>query len=77
MREDSGTRLPPQDAATSAHQKTWIFGVSLEWKKAVEGFCHGQLVLAVEPDVELREGDLDAFRSKPFVNRGVQVIDHH
>ena len=51
--------------------------VSLEWGKAMDSFFHGHSVLAMEPDVELREGYLNAFRCKPFVNRGVQVIDHH
>ena len=40
---DCGTRLPPQDAATGDPQKPRLFGASLEWKKAIDGFFHGQL----------------------------------
>ena len=42
---DCETRLPPQDAATGDPQKPWLFGASLEWKKAMDGFFHGQLAL--------------------------------
>jgi hypothetical protein len=38
-----GKSLPPQDAAIGDPQKPRLFGVSLKWKKAMDGFFHGQL----------------------------------
>jgi prepilin-type N-terminal cleavage/methylation domain-containing protein/prepilin-type processing-associated H-X9-DG protein len=39
-----GKSLLPQDAATSDPQKSRLFEVAPKWKKAMEGFFHGQLV---------------------------------
>ncbi len=38
-----GKSLPPQDAAIGDPQKPRLFGVSPKWKKAMDGFFHGQL----------------------------------
>ena len=38
-----GKSLPPQDAAIGDPQKPRLFGVSPKWKKAMNGFFHGQL----------------------------------
>jgi hypothetical protein len=39
-----GKSLPPQDAAFGDPQKPRLFGGSHKWKKAMDGFFHGQLV---------------------------------
>ena len=38
-----GKSLPPQNAAIGDPQKPRLFGVSPKWKKAMDGFFHGQL----------------------------------
>ncbi len=43
FREDCGTRLPPQDAATGDLPNPRLCGASLESEKAMDGFFHGQL----------------------------------
>jgi hypothetical protein len=45
-----GKSLPPQDAAIGDHQKPRLFGVSLKWKKAMDGFFQVQLGTAVDGD---------------------------
>ena len=39
---DCGTRLPPHDAATVDRGNPWRFLRSTKWKKAIDGFFHGQ-----------------------------------
>ena len=39
---DCGTSLPPQDAAIEDRRKPRLFDRSSKWKKAREGFFHGQ-----------------------------------
>jgi hypothetical protein len=50
---DCGTSLPPQDAATGDPQKPRLFGASPEWKKAMDGFFHGQLAARLQGGVDL------------------------
>jgi hypothetical protein len=47
-----GKSLPPQDAAIGDPQKPRLFGVSPKWKKAMDGFFHGQLGVIDQADVE-------------------------
>jgi len=35
------TDSTPQDAAIGDPEKPWLFWVSPEWKKAMDGFFHG------------------------------------
>jgi hypothetical protein len=44
-----GKSLPPQDAAIGDPQKPRLFGVSLKWKKAMDGFFYGQLAATKGP----------------------------
>jgi hypothetical protein len=37
-----GSSLPPQEVAVGDPKKPWLFWVSHKWKKAMEGFFHGQ-----------------------------------
>jgi hypothetical protein len=39
---DCGKSLPPQEAANGDPKKPRLFWASPKWKKAMEGFFHGQ-----------------------------------
>ena len=50
---DCGNRLPPQDAAIGNPENPRRFRGLPEWKKAMDGFFHGQLALSSQQQVIL------------------------